>query len=259
MTTFRTTAAAIALAATATMGMTACGGSDSPKAKESSKASETSKAQPAPKAKDAFNKAQDAVAKYKSMEISASGKSAGKPANLSAKGELDGDPQSFDATMEGGKIQAVVTGGKNYVKGDSAYWKQVMGSEGSPQMASKMADKWLESPEKTTSKDNILKELVDELKDDNSASNKKLLSDKATVTEESVNGKNAWKITSEDKKTMAWVSQEASGDLLKIEGWEGKSSSTKDALTGMTFPSHDKDYGIKAPAGAKSVTDLMKG
>ena len=157
---------------------------------------------------------------------------------------------------------AVIEGSKSYIKADSAYWKSAMGNSGaSSAMTSMMADKWVESPE-SNSEDasDTLKDLVKELKDDNNESNKKLLSDKATVTEEKVDGKDAWKIESEDKKVKAWVSKEDSRDVLKVEGWEAKtSSSSNDEMTTVNFLSHDKDYGIKAPSGAKKMTDLIKG
>lgn len=240
----RSTAAAVAIAATATMGLAACGGEE------------------APKAKDAWNASQESAGKYKSMEVKASGKSNGKPASFTIKGDVDGDPQTLSGEMEGGKMEAVIVGSKSYIKADSAYWKSAMGNSGaSSAMTSMMADKWVESPE-SNSEDasDTLKDLVKELKDDNNASNKKLLSDKATVTEEKVDGKDAWKIESEDKKVKAWVSKEDSRDVLKVEGWEAKtSSSSNDEMTTVNFLSHDKDYGIKAPSGAKKMTDLIKG
>lgn len=241
--TLRSTAAAVAIAATATMGLAACG-------------------QEAPKAKDAWNKAQDTAGAYKSMEVKASGKSKGKPANFAIKGDVDGDPQSLSGEMEGGKMDAVMVGDKAYIKADSAYWKTAMGSSATTSaMTSLMADKWIESPQSGSSSSNdTLKDLVKELKDDNNASNKKLLSDKATVTDEKVDGRDAWKIESEDKKVKAWVSKEDSRDVLKVEGWEAKtSSSSNDEMTTVNFLSHDKDYGIKAPSGAKKMTDLIKG
>ena len=241
----RSTAAAVAIAATATMGLAACGGEE------------------APKAKDAWNASQETVGKYKSMEIKGSGKSSGKPANVNVKGDVDGDPQTFGGELEGGKMEAVLVGNKAYIKGDSTYWKSLSGgSSATSAMASMMADKWVESPNNDSgSADDTLKSLVKELKDDNNESNKKLLSDKATVTEDKVDGKDAWKIESEDKKVKAWVSKEDTRDVLKVEGWEAKnsSSSSNDQMTTVTFVSHDKDYGIKAPSGAKKMTDLMKG
>lgn len=240
----RTTTAAVAIAATATMGLAACG-------------------EEAPKAKDAWNASQETAGKYKSMEVKASGKSKGKPANVDIKGDVDGDPQTFGGEMEGGKMEAVIVGSKAYIKGDSAYWKSLSGgSSTTSAMTSMMADKWVESPNNDSgSANDTLKDLVKELKDDSNESNKKLLSDKATVTEDKVDGKDAWKIESEDKKVKAWVSKEDSRDVLKVEGWQGKNStsSSNDEMTTVTFLSHDKDYGIKAPSGAKKMTDLMKG
>lgn len=194
------------------------------------------------------------------MDIKASGKSNGKPADISVKGDVDGEPQTIGGTMDGGKMEGVLVGGKTYIKADEAYWKSLDSSGSSASMAAKAADKWLEIPQSSSTKSSdTLKDLVDEIKDDSADSNKKLLSDKATVTSDSVDGKDAWKIESEDKKARAWVSQEDSGDLLKLEGWQGKSSSGSEALSTINFLSHDQNYGIKAPSGAKGMTDILKG
>lgn len=36
-----------------------------------------------------------------------------------------------------------------------------------------------------------------------------------------------------------------------------KQGKENDSMNAMTFVSHDKDYGIKAPSGAKSLTDVL--
>lgn len=240
MTTLRTTATAVAFTAALAAGLTACGGDD----------------KKAPSAKDAWSKAQDTAGTYKSLEVKATGKTDGKDSNMTVKGAVDDSKTQLDGTMGGPKVSIITLDKKSWIKADEAYWKQTMGSTNAA-MASKAANIWLEVPESTSSSDSdTLSSLVKELRDDSKDTNKRLLSDKSTVSEDTVDGTQAWKITTEDEKTHAWVSQDDAHDVLKLDGAAEKGKEN-DAMNAMTFVSHDKDYGIKAPSSAKSVMDVF--
>lgn len=242
MSIIKKSSAALAVAATMTMGLTACG-------------------KDAPPAKDAWNKAQDKLGTYKSMAVSADGTDdKNKKTAMTINGTVDG--KSTDMTMKGdtGSAEIRVIGDKTYMKGDKGFWSSTSG--GTDATAEKMVDKWVEMPSsqsKTT--DSPFKEMIKEFQDDNSDFNKKMLSDKATVESDSVNGKGAWKITSEDKKSIAWVSDDDKFDLLKIQG-DNVSKSTSGSsgkLSQVTINNHDQEVKVEKPADAKSLTDLMLG
>ena len=245
MTKFRTSAIALALAAGTAVGATACSSKE------------------APKAKDAWNKAQDTAGTYKSLELKGEGTSGGKPALMTAKGDVNGGKLELSGKIGDGTMDLITVDSKNYMKANKAFFTQSSSSSSSASNTDKMADKWLEMPADAQSNTGF-KELIDSLKNDSSEPNKKLLSDKATVSEDKVDGKDAWKIQSEDKAVNAWVSQDESRDILKTEGFDSAVSSAKDSsaksdetMKTVTFLSHDRDYGIKAPSGATSITDAM--
>lgn len=237
----RRSAVAAALAISAAVGVSACSGSDD---------------KPAPKAKDAWSKAQDTAGTYKSMEIKGEGKDDGKPTTMTMKGAVSGDPIQIDGEADGAQVHLVSVGKKNYIKADAAFWSK---SSGMPKdMASKFADKWVVEPKKDSanSTNKGFADAVKEIRDDSSTANKKLLSDKAVVTADKVGDQDAWKITSEDKKVTVWLAQNDSYDILKSVGLSNESA---DDMHTTTYISHDKDYGIKTPGGAKSAEELAKG
>lgn len=246
MTKLRTSAIVLVLAAGTAAGVTGCSSKE------------------APKAKAAWNKAQDTAGAYKSLELKGEGTSDGKPATMTAKGDVNGGKLEMSGKIGDGTMDLITVDSKNYMKANKAFFTQT--SSGSPAASNtdKIADKWLEMPADGSSNTGF-KKLIDNIKNDSSEPNKKLLSDKATVSEDKVDGKDAWKIQSEDKKVTAWVSQEDRRDILKTEGFDsasvastsGSSAKSDESMKTVTFLSHDKDYGIKAPSGATSITDAM--
>lgn len=253
MNKFSSRVAAVAVAGALTLGMSGCSmfGKD------------------APKAADAWNKTQDRFGQYKSLKMTAKGTQDGKAITAEAFGDVEGKSSQMDISMDGAKATLLTAGGKHYMKGDKAYYdklvKEGSSSSSSDTMSSmydKMADKWIETG-KASSDSSFFKDMKKDIQDDSDEVNKKLLSDKATVEEDSVDGKDAWKITSEDKKAIAWVSADDKYDLLKLSGVDFSSSSgtdsSKSKLNEATFSDVDKDFGIKAPSDAKSMTDLIFG
>lgn len=243
MTKLRTTAIALVLAATTAAGVTGCSGSD----------------KKAPTAKDAWNTAQDTLGTYKSLKMTAKGTDDGKPLEMSVEGTVDGKTQHITGKQGSGSFEMITVGGKTYMKANSAYYDQSSGTSSTDTdkaMGKAMADKWVEIPSSTTSELALTQSFIKDMRDDSDDDSKKLLSDKATVTDDSVDGKDAWKITSEDKKLSVWVSQDDKRDLLKASGMEG---SKKDSMSEVTFGDANKSFDIKAPSGAKSITDLMGG
>ena len=184
MTKLRTSALALVLAAGTAAGVTGCSSKE------------------APKAKDAWNKAQDTAGAYKSLELKGEGTSDGKPATMTAKGDVKGGKLEMSGKIGDGTMDLITVDSKNYMKANKAFFTQT--SSGSPAASNtdKIADKWLEMPADGSSNTGF-KELIDNIKNDSSEPNKKLLSDKATVSEDKVDGKDAWKIQSEDKKVTA--------------------------------------------------------
>lgn len=247
MSTLRTTAATLALAVGATAGLAAC--SSDEKKKE------------APKAKDAWNASQDTLGKYKTLEMHLTQKSGSKSVDVTEKGNVTGPPFSLTLNSDGMKAESIGIGKRTYVKGNSAYWTNAMQQQSGATSPTKVADKWVYADSETAPTGDF-PSLIKGLRDDSDDTSKKLLSDKATVTEDKAEGKDAWKITSEDKKTTAWVSQDDARDLIKLVSARtstasasptatGSSSAAGEAMTATyVISSHDKDYGVKAPSGA---------
>ena len=236
-----------ALATTAlalTVGLTACG-------------------QSAPAAKEAWNKAQDRVGTYKSLTISGKGKDKGKPVDLAVEGTTDDKKLSMKGTMNGGHVEILKLDNTMYMKADEAYLKSSGSGDGSINQSTidKMKDTWIEMPSSTmSSQDKVLRDFVEQTRDDNRPGNKTLLSDKATVTEDKVNGKDAWKIVGEDKKTTVWVSADDKFDFLKARNYNTETKvSSSEELTEYTVSNPNKEFSTGAPQGAKSLMDLMLG
>lgn len=218
----------------------------------------------APAAKDAWNKTQDRVGTYKTVKISANGTTDGKKISAKVFGEVNGKSNQMDIAQDGAKASLLTVNGKQYMKADKAYYNSLSkgsaGSSGASSMYSKLADKWIETGK--ASGDSFFTDMKKDIQDDSNATVKKFLSDKATVTEDKVDGKDAWKITSEDKKATAWVSKDDNYDLLKLSGAEFNSKQTgsdKSKLDEVKFSDYNKDFNIKAPSDAKSMTELLMG
>ena len=211
----------------------------------------------APKAADAWNKSQDAMGKYKSMNIHAEGVDNSKPIALDLDGTVDGK-QAKAKVKQGAEVaEYILTNDKTYMKAND---KMLASQFGTSSVTSKMADKWVEVPKSASSANtnDVLKDLVKGYQDDSSDFSKKMSSAKATVTEDKVNGQDAWKIVSEDKKATVWLAQNETYDLLKAEGEKVGGSNTS-KMNKLELRDHDKPVNAQAPAGAKDLAELAFG
>lgn len=249
----RSMAAVVAAACALSLAACSSNSTDSKDSKDSGKSatSSSSKSTPPPAAKDVWNKTQDTLGTYKSLDLKFDGEF-NKMTDMDVKGDVDGEPQQITGTTQGSKIGYLSTGGKTYIKADSAFWTKEGHLPAS--MTSQVADKWFVSPSSGSSMKGVLSGMIASLRNDTES--KDLLDGKATITSDTLDGKDVWKLTGSDKKASAWVSKDERHDLLKVEG--PNTMGPAGTRMSMTIVSHDKDYGLTAPADAKSMQDLTQ-
>ena len=265
MKTASSRALALAAIASLSLGITGCSSADKgketvTKAADGQQQTQTTKQEP-PKASEVWSKTQDRLKSYTSLTMTMAGTSAGKKMQVDVSGDTAGTKQRMDVDQDGAKSTVLTVDNKKYVKSNKKLIEETAKGQGSANsaMVSKMADKWLETGPATPS-DFVLKKLQDDLTDPQDKDTKKLSANTAKVTSDTVNGKDAWKITSDQKKAIAWVSADGKYDLLKLSGSRLSESggSSKDKIDEVTFSDYNKNFDIKKPADAKRPEDLMR-
>lgn len=158
---------------------------------------------------------------------------------IELSGTVDGSNQQGTITnnsaSDGGTVQFVVADGKEYVKGDAAYYKSSGNSAGA-----KNAGKWVMVPTSSSKEfgDLTLKSLFGEMKA-NFADAKTTAMKLTTITE---NGQPAWQIA--DKTTTGVIAADGSARLLRAEHTEsGK-------IEKYVFDQWDAAPTVTAPSGA---------
>ena len=127
----------------------------------------------------------------------------------------------------------------------------------------RFADKWMDAGKGKPETLDYLKDFKTHIQKDSVPLSKNFLSGHATVSEDSVDGKPAWKITSADKKFNAWVTRNNNYDLLKLTGnglgnaLDPKAGSDHKSDDEVTFSDINKDFGIKKPTGSE-LADLSE-
>lgn len=154
-------------------------------------------------------------AKTKSARVVAQEVDGSDTIKIELAGTIDGKNQrgsiANHSTSDGGTVQFVVAGGKEYINGDAAYYKS-SGGDGSS-----YAGKWVIPP--STAQESFsnltLKSLFDELESDFTTAK----TTKMKLTTISENGVPAWQIA--DGETIGVIAADGSGHLLRAEHTEG--------------------------------------
>ncbi|MEV0318718.1 hypothetical protein ACIBKX_19800 [Streptomyces sp. NPDC050658] len=192
------------------------------------------------------DKAADASKGAGSFKVSGEGQQEGKPLKVDfsvaksgdCKGKMDGGAQ--------GVAELLVSGTTQYMKGDEAFWKDAMGSSGGGVDTSKMADKWVKSPnqEKGGACDSDEMFQSDELKDLKREKDSEVDGVKAAVLTKNKAG----------KKSTYYVAAEGKPYFLKVV------TSGKDDPGTMYFSDYGKPVVVKAPAPDEvmDMEELMK-
>lgn len=81
----------------------------------------------------------------------------------------------------------------------------------------------------------------------------------ATVEHSDLNGKGAWKITAEGKRTTVWTSDDGKWDLLKVQGVKMTQKVGSEDLSTFEFSGPNAPVTVTKPTGVVKMSDLMVG
>lgn len=180
-------------------------------------------------------------AKAKSAHLVAKEVGGSATIKIDLAGTVDGSNQrgtisnsSNSSSSDGGTVQFVIAGGKQYINGNIAYWMSTKSGKGMTYV-----DKWIILPASSKGFSSLtLKSLFDELESkftDAKTANMKL----TTVSE---NGEPAWQIA--DSATTGVIAADGSGRLLRAEHTEAGRTEK------YVFDKWNAVPTVTAPAGA---------
>lgn len=260
-------APAVALLASCTMGSqsansasarvstTATSGAGTGKSAPASMSPTTKEASPRgmPTAKEAFSKTQDRIAQYTSLTYKGKGTIDKVPATTTVSGDLDGEPmRAVITTPTEGVLELRRLSSDMYIHGDEKYWTKVIQATKRKADPNTLSKKWFESDASKFDKKDLndlqIDDLLDHVTDDNRDQSRSLLSDRATITKEKLNGKDAYKIVGDDHKTTVWTTTDGKYDLLKLSGLPSTVNYSE-----ITFSDWNKSFHIAAPSGAEDL------
>lgn len=205
----------------------------------SASSSSTSSAASTPTVQGAVQQMNAGFAKIKSAHVVAQEIQGSDTIKIELAGTIDGTNQrgsiANSSTTDGGTVQFVVVGGKEYINGDAAYYKSSGNSKGST-----YAGKWVIVPSTTNESfaDLTLKSLFDEMESDFSD----VKTTKMKLTNITENGVPAWQIA--DSQTTGVIAADGSGHLLRAEHTEGAKTEK------YVFDQWNAVPAVTAPAGA---------
>ncbi|KYH45063.1 hypothetical protein [Branchiibius sp. NY16-3462-2] len=213
--------------------------SASPSPTASTTSSTTSSSAATPTVEGAVQQMNAGFAKTKTAHVVAESVDGSETIKIELAGTIDGKNQqgmlSNNSAAEGGTVQFVVVGGKQYLKGDADYYKHSGNSNGA-----KYAGKWVIAPASASAgfSQLTLKSLFDEMESNFDAAK----TGKMKLTNVTENGAPAWQIA--DSSTTGVIAADGSGHLLRAEHKEaGKTEK-------YVFDQYNAVPPVTAPAGA---------
>lgn len=173
--------------------------------------------QKTPSAEELLNTMKESMNTATSLRIKVRGTMEGQPATVELAGQRDGSNQTatIDLGENKGNAEVVTVDGKDYIKGDRAFWS----AQGAGEQAGQLEGKYVNSNDTTMSKQFNVGMFLEEAQKFEVS-----LGDKVNtrVERDTVDGVETYKLSSRvgEQDSVLWVTADGKAQLVKANGME---------------------------------------